>query len=96
AIPSHPTIAGIRPFAELARGEAAVVYKGYDPARGVVLLKVLTAEAAADPALVAWLEREAAAVAAVEHPNVVAPYASGQDAGRPYPVTDSVEARTPA
>jgi len=55
---------------------------------------VLTAEAAADPALVAWLEREAAAVAAVEHPNVVALYASGQDAGRPYLVTEFVEGRT--
>ncbi|MDX1419039.1 MAG: protein kinase [Rubricoccaceae bacterium] len=93
-IPSHPTIAGIRPFAELARGDAVVVYKGYAPERGVVLLKVLTPEAAADPALGAWLAREAAAVAAVEHPNVVALYASGQEDGRPYLVTEYVEGRS--
>jgi serine/threonine-protein kinase len=60
----------------------------------VVLLKVLTPEAAADPSLVAWLEREAAAVAAVAHPNVVALYASGQEDGRPYLVTEFVEGRT--
>lgn len=56
-----------------------------------MLLKVLTPEASEDPALVAWLEHEAEAVAAVSHPNVVALYASGQDGGRPYLVAEFVE-----
>jgi serine/threonine-protein kinase len=87
-------VAGYRPFAELARG-AAVVYKAYDPRRRrTVLLKVLTPEAADDPALVAWFEGEARAVAEVEHENVVALYEAGRDGARPYLVTEFVEGRS--
>ncbi len=86
-------VAGFKPFAELARG-AAVVYKAYDPANErTVLLKVLTPEAATDPALVAWFEGEARAVADVQHPNVVALYSAGRAEGRPYLVAEFIEGR---
>ncbi|HYE94798.1 MAG TPA: serine/threonine-protein kinase [Rubricoccaceae bacterium] len=80
------------PFAELARGEAAVVYKGYQrPPGRTVLLKVLTPEAAADEALVAWFEGEARALGEVQHPNVVEVFEAGRADGRPYYVAEFVE-----
>ncbi|NNF57928.1 MAG: protein kinase [Rhodothermaceae bacterium] len=55
------------------------------------MLKVLTPEAAEDPVLVDWLEQEGRAVAAIQHPNVVALQATGREDGRPYIVTEFVE-----
>jgi len=87
-------VAGYRPFAELTRG-SAVVYKAYDPRRKrTVLLKVLTPEAAEDPALVAWFEGEARAVSEVVHENVVVLYEAGRDGARPYLVAEFVEGRS--
>lgn len=52
---------------------------------------MLTPEAAEDPALVDWLEREAAAIADVVHPNVVALLEAGREGARPYLVAEYVE-----
>ena len=69
------------------------MYKGYEEATGrIVLLKVLTREAARDPVLVDWFEHEAKHVASIDHPNVVTLYHAGRDEdGRPYLVTEYVE-----
>ncbi len=62
----------IRPFAELARGPMASVYKAVDRATGeTVLLKQLRPAASADPDRRARFAAEARLAATVAHPNVV-------------------------
>ncbi|MEP0548951.1 MAG: protein kinase [Rhodothermales bacterium] len=85
-------IGGIQPFAELARGRATVVYKGYqrDPGR-FVLLKVVRPEGGEDEALIARFEDEARLAARVRHPNVVAVLNAGRDGLGAYLVAEFVE-----
>ena len=85
-------IGGIQPFAELARGRATVVYKGYqqDPGR-FVLLKVVRPESGEDDALVERFEEEARLAARVRHPNVVEVLDAGRDGLGAYLVTEFVE-----
>ena len=68
--PCPNRLAGIQPFAELARGAATVVYKGYqrDPGR-FVLLKVVRPEGGEDEGLVGRFEEEAAARGAAPPPE---------------------------
>lgn len=67
-----PALPDIRPFAELARGPMASVYKAVDRATGeTVLLKQLRPAAAADPERRARFAAEARLAATVRHPNVV-------------------------
>ena len=67
-----PFLDGIRPFAELARGPVASVFKAYDAAAGeVVLLKALRPSARRTPSSGARFAAEARLAATVDHPNVV-------------------------
>jgi serine/threonine protein kinase len=59
-----------------------------------VALKVLPARLAADPDALARFEREAKAVAALSHPNILAIYDFGQAGGRHYAVMELLEGQT--
>ncbi|WP_412062384.1 protein kinase domain-containing protein [Rubrivirga sp. IMCC45206] len=72
-----PDVSAIRPFAELARGPVATVYKAVDPDGTVVLLKQLRA---VDDERRARFAQEARLAATVVHPNVVRVLAADADA----------------
>jgi len=84
-------IGGVQPFAELARGEASVVYKGYRRADNrLVLLKTVRPEGGDDD-LAARFAEEARLAAQVEHPNIVAVLDAGRDGATAYLITEFVE-----
>jgi WD40 repeat protein len=69
----------------IGRGGMGDVYLATEAALGrQVAVKVLPAELARDEGLVRRFHAEAAAVARLSHPNIVAVHFSGTDAGRPY------------
>ena len=59
-----------------------------------VAVKVLPQAVAADPDTLARFEREAKAVAALSHPNILAIFDFGTDAGVSYAVTELLEGET--
>jgi tRNA A-37 threonylcarbamoyl transferase component Bud32 len=84
-------IGGVQPFAELARGEASVVYKGYRRADDrLVLLKTVRPESG-DEDLAARFEEEARLAAQVDHPNVVAVLDAGRDGPTAFLITEFIE-----
>src|SRR5690242_11763673 len=78
-------------FAPLGAGGMGEVYRAHDIrlARDVAL-KILPSELAADPSRRARFEQEARAVAALNHPNIVAVY----DVGDGYMVSELVDGET--
>lgn len=85
-------IGGVQPFAELARGGATVVYKGYQRSNDrFVLLKTVRPEWGGDADLVRRFEEEARLAAQVCHPNVVSVFDSGRDGATAYLITEFVE-----
>ena len=71
------------------------VYRARDTRLGRdVAVKVLPDDIAGDPDRLRRFEREARAVAALSHPNVVVVHDVGTDAGRPYVVTELLEGET--
>jgi serine/threonine-protein kinase len=75
----------------LGQGGMAEVYSAFDRTLGrMVALKVLRDALAADPRAVARFRREARAVAALTHPNIVAIYDVGMDGPTPFMVTELV------
>ena len=83
-------------LAPLGSGGMGDVYRARDPRLGRdVAIKVLPPLFAADPDRLARFEQEARAVAALNHPNIVAIYDVGKDdVGRPYLVTELIEGTT--
>src|SRR3954471_4055677 len=77
----------------LGAGGMGIVYLARDPAlKRPVAVKLMAPERAADPEARARFEREAEAVAAISHPNVVAVYSVGElPSGIPYLVMQYVE-----
>jgi hypothetical protein len=77
----------------LGAGGMGTVYLARDPAlRRLVAVKVLAPERAVDPEARSRFQREAQAVAAIAHPNVVAVYSVGElPNGSPYLVMQYVE-----
>ena len=76
-------------------GGMGEVYRARDPRLGRdVAVKVLPDDIAGDRDRLRRFEREARAVAALSHPNVVVVYDVGTDAGRPYVVTELLEGET--
>src|SRR5262245_24156253 len=59
-----------------------------------VAIKVLPAAFAKDPDRLARFEREAKAVAAISHPNILAVHDTGHDAGEMYVVTELLDGET--
>jgi len=71
------------------------VYRGRDPrlARDVAI-KVLAKDSSQDTEATARLEREARAIAALSHPNIVAVFDVGHENGTFYVVTELLEGKT--
>jgi serine/threonine protein kinase len=76
----------------LGRGGMGEVYAAEDTKlHRTVALKILPAVFAADPASRERVEREARAVAALNHPNIVTIYSVEEDAGRPFLTMERVD-----
>jgi eukaryotic-like serine/threonine-protein kinase len=77
---------------ELGRGGMGTVFKAHHRALGrTVAVKVLTPEAAKDDDARARFQREAHALARLDHPHVVRIFDSGVEDGDPYLVMELVE-----
>jgi serine/threonine-protein kinase len=95
AVP-HPTelpqVPGYRVEAVLGHGGMGVVYRAWHlPLNRPVALKMLLAGAYAQPAERQRFLREAEAVAALQHANIVPVYDAGEVDGRPYFTMELVE-----
>jgi len=78
-------LGGFRLTSLLAVGGMAEVYRGYDPQlERYVAVKVLPGHVAQDLGYVARFRREAQRVAALDHPNIVPVYQSGEEHGLLY------------
>jgi serine/threonine protein kinase/tetratricopeptide (TPR) repeat protein len=79
----------------LGEGGMGQVYRGRDPRLGRdVAIKVLAKDALQDAEATGRLEREARAIAALSHPNIVAVYDVGHEDSTFYLVTELLEGRT--
>jgi eukaryotic-like serine/threonine-protein kinase len=79
----------------IARGGMAVVHEATDLRLDrVVAVKIMHAELADDPEFVARFEREARSAARLAHPNVVAVFDQGEDAGTLFLVMEYVPGLT--
>ncbi len=79
---------------KLGEGAMAEVFRAFDPDIGRSLaIKMLRHEVADDAEYNARFLREAKAVGALNHPNIVAIYDVGQAEGRPYIVMELIEGR---
>jgi eukaryotic-like serine/threonine-protein kinase len=79
----------------LGAGGMGEVYRARDTKLGrTVAVKVLPAELSADPAQLRRFGREARAVSALQHPNIVAVYDVGQEGPTSYIAMELVEGRT--
>jgi serine/threonine-protein kinase len=80
---------------QLGAGAMGEVYRATDPRLGRdVALKVLPESMAGDPQLVVRLEREARALAALNHPNIAAIHGIEESGGRLALVLELVEGET--
>ena len=83
---------------ELGKGAMGVVYEGFDPAiERVVALKTVRADQLGGedaPAIIARFRREAQAAGRLTHPNVVAVYELGEDAGTTFIAMEFVKGRS--
>jgi serine/threonine-protein kinase len=90
-----PRIEGYDVEAVLGRGGMGVVYRArHRKLNRTVALKMILAGAYASSPDRARFQREAEAVAALRHPNVVQVYDSGEAGGRPYFAMEFVEGGT--
>src|SRR5512139_2127676 len=79
----------------IGAGGMGEVYKARDTRLDrSVAIKVLPPEFSADPERRARFEREAQAVAALNHPNILAIYETGETDGVPYIVTELLDGET--
>src|ERR1700693_575242 len=79
----------------LGAGGMGEVYRAGDPRLGRdVAIKVLPEHLSKNPQALARFEREAKAVAALSHPNILAIFDVGADHGVSYVVTELLEGET--
>ncbi|MBV8544494.1 MAG: serine/threonine protein kinase [Acidobacteria bacterium] len=79
----------------IGRGGMGEVYRATDTRLGRdVAIKVLSAHLADDPASLARFRREARAVAALSHPNIVAVFDVGSEGDTQFVVTELLEGET--
>jgi serine/threonine protein kinase/tetratricopeptide (TPR) repeat protein len=82
-------------LALLGEGGMGQVYRGRDPRLGRdIAIKVLAKDALQDAEATGRLEREARAIAALSHPNIVAVHDVGREDGTFYLVTELLEGKT--
>ena len=82
-------------LAPLGRGGMGEVYKAQDSRLDrVVAIKVLPSHLAADPAARARFDREARAIAGLNHPNICALFDVGRDRGHDFLVMELLEGET--
>lgn len=82
---------------EIGRGGMGVVYRGHDLSLGrMVAIKVLPEQFNTDDEVIARFKKEARAMAALDHPNVVPVYAIGQQRNFHYFVMKFLEGSTVA
>ena len=82
-------------LAPLGAGGMGEVYRARDTRLGrEVAIKVLPSLVAGDAGRLARFEREARAVAALSHPNILAIHDFGSEEGRSYAVTELLEGET--
>jgi serine/threonine protein kinase len=98
-VPAVEEIAALFPHLEiiglLGQGGMGAVYKARQPALDrFVALKVLPSASAEDPGFAERFNREARALARLNHPNIVAVYDFGQAGGMPYFLMEYVEGST--
>jgi serine/threonine-protein kinase len=87
-----PQIPGYRVDGILGSGGMGVVYRAWDERLNrPIALKMLLAGAQARPTELERFQREAQAIAALHHPNIVQVYDVGQVGGRPYFTMEFVE-----
>jgi serine/threonine-protein kinase len=90
-----PTISGYEVKEILGRGGIGVVFKARQlKLNRIVALKMLLAGAYAGPEELARFRREAEAVAALRHPNIVQVYDADELTGRPFFTMEYVEGGT--
>jgi Tol biopolymer transport system component/predicted Ser/Thr protein kinase len=88
------TLGHYRIIHTLGKGGMGEVYAADDTKlHRTVALKILPAVFATDESFRARFEREAQAVAALNHPNIVTIYSVEEDAGRPFIAMEYVEGR---
>ena len=81
--------------AMIGRGGMGEVYRATDTRLGrEVAIKVLSSHLADDPQSLARFRREAQAVAALSHPNIMAVFDVGSEAGTQFVVTELLEGET--
>jgi serine/threonine protein kinase/tetratricopeptide (TPR) repeat protein len=91
----HSRLGPYEILSPLGEGGMGEVYRAKDPRLGrEVAIKVLPERFAGDEDLGRRFQKEARAVAALSHPNVVAIYDVGQEAGTPYAVMELLEGVT--
>ncbi len=84
--------AGLELGEELGRGGMGTVFRARQVSLGrEVAVKVLAPEVSRQPDVRARFEREARALALLDHPNIVRVFASGVEDGDPYLVMELVE-----
>ncbi len=82
---------------EIGRGGMGVVYRGHDLSLGrMVAIKVLPEQFNTDDEVIARFKKEARAMAALDHPNIVPVYAIGQQRNYHYFVMKFLEGQTVA
>lgn len=82
-------------LAPLARGGMGEVYRARDSRLGRdVAVKILPEHLAADPAALTRFEREAIAIAALSHPNIVTIFDFGEEGGTRFAVMELLEGET--
>src|SRR4051812_33804605 len=92
-----PQIPGYEVLAVLGRGGNGIVYRvRHLKLKRVAALKMLLAGEFASPAELARFAREAEAIAALQHPNIVQVYDVGELDGRPYSAMEFVGGGTMA
>ena len=93
-LPSGADFGGFRIEGVLGRGAMGVVYRATDiRLQRSVALKVVAAHLAEDESFRERFVAEARAAAMVEHPGIVAVYASGEEDGVPYIAMRLIEGR---
>jgi serine/threonine protein kinase len=87
-----PVVPGYEILGELGRGGMGVVYQALHLGlQRIVALKMILTGVQADSKDLARFRAEAAAIARLQHPNIVQIYDAGEAAGRPYFVLEFVD-----